>query len=203
VSAPSSPEPRFGNRYGCLVVALGIATLAGCLVWAVRRPVVGVPALIAAVAAAAWLMRHATRREREEGRREVARLKAIAAPNGDAWRALLEAEGLGTHAEYLSTGGTEHRHKLLGFADTIQGPMDLEVELVTNGIYCGDPKGYADPRAKELEKNQKQWRLLFQLDSDEAATMMWGDLGRLYFWIREGDLQEQRFDRTWTILQSH
>ena len=76
-------------------------------------------------------------------------------------------------------------------------------ELVTNGIYCGDPKGYADPRAKELEKNQTQWRLLLQLDSDEAASMMWGDLGRVYFWIRERDLQDQRFDRTWTILQCH
>ena len=30
---------------------------------------------------------------------------------------------------------------------------------------------------------------------------MWGDVGRLYFWIRDADLRARRFDATWLILQ--
>lgn len=31
--------------------------------------------------------------------------------------------------------------------------------------------------------------------------MMWGDLGRLYFWIRDDDLAARRFEKAWLILQ--
>ncbi|NOT29697.1 MAG: DUF1963 domain-containing protein [Planctomycetes bacterium] len=79
--------------------------------------------------------------------------------------------------------------------------MELECQLVTNGVYCGDSSGYQEPRAKELEAGQTEWRLLLQLDSDERAKMMWGDAGRLYFWIRESDLCEHDFDKAWLILQ--
>lgn len=105
--------------------------------------------------------------------------------------------------EYLSSGGAGPSHKLLGFADPVQSPMELECQLVTNGIYCGDPSGYEGPRVAQLTPGQAEWRLLLQLDSDESARMMWGDAGRLYFWIRESDLREQRFDRAWLILQCH
>lgn len=37
--------------------------------------------------------------------------------------------------------------------------------------------------------------LLMQVDSDEAAGMTWGDMGRLYFWISPDDLEVRRFDR--------
>ncbi len=96
---------------------------------------------------------------------------------------------------------TGETNKLLGHSDNIQGPMELECELVTNGLYCGDGSGYNDPRAKELEKNKDNWILLFQVGSNEEAGMMWGDAGRLYFWIRKDDLKSQRFDKCWLILQ--
>jgi uncharacterized protein YwqG len=63
------------------------------------------------------------------------------------------------------------------------------------------PQGLADPRAKELEKNAHEWWLLLQVDSDDRASMMWADLGRVYFWIRGEDLRERRFERAWAILQ--
>ena len=105
--------------------------------------------------------------------------------------------------DYLASGGGPTAHKLLGHAQPVQGAMELECALVTHGLYCGDRTGYEDPRAAEAGKQAERWRLLLQLDTDDGASMMWGDVGRLYFWIREDDLQARRFDRTWTILQCH
>jgi uncharacterized protein YwqG len=90
---------------------------------------------------------------------------------------------------------------LLGHPDQIQGDMQLECALVTNGIYCGDPSGYSDPRVGTLKKGAGSWRLLLQVFSESSAGMMWGDLGCLYYWIHEDDLKAGNFDRVWTILQ--
>jgi len=92
-------------------------------------------------------------------------------------------------------------NKLLGYSDNIQNEMELECELVTNGLYCGDASGYNDPKAKQLEPNAKNWQLLLQIDSNEENGMMWGDLGRLYFWIKRDDLLNRKFDRSWFSLQ--
>jgi uncharacterized protein YwqG len=72
---------------------------------------------------------------------------------------------------------------------------------VTNGLYCGNETGYRDKRAAQLADGADDWQLLFQLDSDDKADMMWGDAGRLYYWIRKQELARQSFDNTWTILQ--
>ena len=42
----------------------------------------------------------------------------------------------------------------------------------------------------QLKPNAKDWRLLLQIDSNEENNYMWGDSGRLYFWIRKVDLAE-------------
>ena len=95
-------------------------------------------------------------------------------------------------------------HKFLGHSNNVQGQMELDCELVTNGLYLGDPSGYNDPRAKGLEKNANDWTLLLQIDSDYDQTgMMWGDAGRLYFWIRTEDLKNSNFDSGWCILQCY
>lgn len=79
------------------------------------------------------------------------------------------------------TGGNHH---LLGHSDNVQGDMQLEAQLVTNGLYCGNETGYKDPRRKALESGADDWMLLLQLDSDDTAEFMWGDCGMLYYWIR-------------------
>lgn len=94
-------------------------------------------------------------------------------------------------------------NKLLGHSDNIQGDMQLECQLVSNGLYCGDSSGYESPDRAKLEKDAKDWRLLLQIDSDENAQMMWGDVGRLYFWIKENDLRLKNFDKVWMILQCY
>ncbi|MBN8822380.1 MULTISPECIES: YwqG family protein [unclassified Spirosoma] len=92
-------------------------------------------------------------------------------------------------------------NKLLGYSDNIQNEMELECELVTNGLYRGDPSGYNDLKVKALEPNAKNWRLLLQIDSNEENEMMWGDCGRLYFWIKKDDLLNKQFDKSWFSLQ--
>jgi uncharacterized protein YwqG len=92
-------------------------------------------------------------------------------------------------------------HQLLGHADQIQNDMQLECQLVTNGINCGGPEGYADPRRESLEEGAAAWRLLLQIDTDENTDMEWGDSGRLYYWINNKSLRAQAFEDTWLILQ--
>ena len=95
------------------------------------------------------------------------------------------------------------RHQLGGLPVLVQATsMELQCQLVTHGLYCGDATGYEDPRAKELAPGATDWLLLFQVDSDENPDMMWVDGGLIYFWIRRQDLVGGRFDQSWLILET-
>jgi uncharacterized protein YwqG len=96
-------------------------------------------------------------------------------------------------------GGAEHQ--VLGHPSPIQGDMQLECQLVSHGLYCGDPSGYTDPRARALETGAGDWHLLLQVDTDDTSEMMWGDCGRLYFWITDDALRRRAFEECWMILQ--
>lgn len=101
-----------------------------------------------------------------------------------------------------SSNGNDLINRILGYPDPIQGDMQLECQLASNGLFCGDSTGYQDPRRKELEPDSVNWQLLFQLDSEEENTgMCWGDVGRLYFWIHQKALFNKDFEKTWMILQ--
>lgn len=98
--------------------------------------------------------------------------------------------------------GDDPRHQMFGNPIPVQGDeMELECQLVSNGVYCGNPEGYHSSRAAELAEGAGNWRLLLQLDSDDGAGMMWGDLGSLYFWVREEDARRADFTNVWMILQ--
>ncbi len=66
------------------------------------------------------------------------------------------------------------RHRLLGHPDLVQD----------------DPRDDAHA-------------LLLQVDSEDAARMTWGDLGRLYYLISPADLRAGRFEASRCVLQSH
>lgn len=95
--------------------------------------------------------------------------------------------------------------KLLGYADTIQGEMLQECVRVTNGIYCGGVDQGDPDQLAVLRGQEKDWRLLFQLDlvESEGFELMFGDCGRIYFYIRQDDLKNRRFDKVWLILQCY
>lgn len=77
-------------------------------------------------------------------------------------------------------------HQLLGWAFTIQGPMEDDCQ-----------------RSIPSTKGLNAWRILFQIRADEQADMEWGDVGYLYFWIRQEDLERQDFSKAWMISQCH
>ena len=97
-------------------------------------------------------------------------------------------------------------HKLLGYADIIQNEMLSDCERVSRGLYCGDPKSYQETPADEelsIQNSAKDWLLLLQLTTltKDDWELMWGDCGKLYFYIRKQDLAEKRFENAWFSLQ--
>jgi len=93
-------------------------------------------------------------------------------------------------------------HQIGGYPNPMQGDeMELDAQLASNGLYCGDSSGYNDIRASSLKDGSKDWQLLLQLDSDDPAGMMWGDAGMIYFWIKTQDLMAHDFSKVWMVLQ--
>jgi uncharacterized protein YwqG len=100
--------------------------------------------------------------------------------------------------------GEGPKHQMGGFPQPVQGDdMELECQLASHGLYCGDPSGYEDPKAAALEAGAADWRLLLQLDTDDDLEVMWGDAGTLYFWVREQDAKRGDFANAWLVLQCY
>jgi len=96
--------------------------------------------------------------------------------------------------------------KLLGYANLVQDSMLLECEEVSNGIYRGDDSvKIPEDDASRYKKNCTQWQLLFQMDSItiKGYELDWGDMGRIYFYIKKNDLLNQNFDNCWLIQQCY
>jgi len=100
-------------------------------------------------------------------------------------RKLTDAEEQAYHkiqTQLSETAGTTHHipiHRLLGYADPVQWDM-----------------------YDELSGPSTAWHLLFQVDSDSVPGTAWGDTGRIYYWIRQEDLQQCDFSQVRLILQS-
>lgn len=116
---------------------------------------------------------------------------------------LSEAEG-NAYANLLDAlDRSEPIHRLLGYPEPIQGDMQGECQFVANGVFVGGGADVSEARREELEKGITDWQLLFQLDSDESMATMWGDAGRVYFWIREQDLKNRDFAKVMLVLQCY
>ena len=109
--------------------------------------------------------------------------------------------------ERLGIKRPENRSKLLGWADVIQGDMTSECELIARGYTSYEVWNSGNFPKEELEKIETaadKWKLLFQLDTveQEGLSLMFGNYGRIYFYIRKEDLRAKRFDRVWLMVQS-
>ena len=106
------------------------------------------------------------------------------------------------HAQ-LECDDNQPVHRLFGHPQEIQNDMRLLCEMATNGIYCGTPEPFKAAREKGMDVTARRWKLLAQFDSDEGLSWMWGDRGRLYFWIPVDDLEAGRFERVWGEQQCY
>lgn len=86
----------------------------------------------------------------------------------------------------------EGRNKILGWADVIQDNMTVQCEEMRESDSDYLP-------AETLG----EWQLLLQLSSIEHDDfeLLFGDCGKLYFYIKKVDLQNRNFDDVWCILQ--
>lgn len=91
--------------------------------------------------------------------------------------------------------------QLLGHPHPIQDVMSIQCALASNGISLGRSLNWEHPRIVELSSKALDWRLLFQIASDDSMEMMWGDCGCLYFWITSDALKAREFDKCWMVLQ--
>lgn len=109
-------------------------------------------------------------------------------------------------AEYGCTppeDGWSETSKLLGWPNTIQGPMEYECEAVSRGLYCGEPQEISAELRAEIEQASQDWLLLFQMGTVEHDDfeLMFGDVGHIYYWIKKQDLAAGNFNNVWLILQ--
>lgn len=96
-------------------------------------------------------------------------------------------------------------HRVLGHPDGIQGCMQRTVQFVSRDEHlpAGVYSYYEHPRAEELIPGAMEWELLLQFDSDRRLGVMWGDAGKLFFWVHRSDLQHRNFGNAWLFLQCH
>lgn len=103
----------------------------------------------------------------------------------------------------------ENCSKLLGWADIIQNSMAAQCDLVSQGYYLGSGNDWRrvpnDIRKQAEETALDRWVLLFQLDTveNEDFELMFGDCGRIYFFITKEDLLACSFDKVWLVLQCY
>jgi uncharacterized protein YwqG len=75
-------------------------------------------------------------------------------------------------------------HRIGGYPDYIQHDPRLEADRSAPGNATG-------------------WELLFRVDSEESTSICWGDVGRVYFLIRQDDLLYRKFENTWLDADCH
>lgn len=91
-------------------------------------------------------------------------------------------------------------NRLLGHPDQIQGDMQRSCEIKSKRVPVSSVQDPAMRAQQTLDATK--WRLLLQIDSEEANTgIMFGDVGRIYFWIHEDDLESGQFDRVVCEMQ--
>lgn len=103
---------------------------------------------------------------------------------------------------YFDWLGDEAEHQIGGYPRPVQGDsMELECQLASNGVYCGDGSAYQSDEGKRLASGARDWRLLLQFSTDDDLGVMWGDAGDLYFWVKEQDSKKANFSNVWLVLQ--
>ena len=98
-------------------------------------------------------------------------------------------------------------HKLLGYADIIQGEMLTECESIgrMRGGYTRSYGNVSDEVSSDIKRCAGNWTLLLQLSTITKGDYEWmfDDGGMLYFYIKKDDLAAKRFDKTHFSVQCY
>lgn len=92
-------------------------------------------------------------------------------------------------------------HQIAGYPNPMQGDdMELIAQSAVSDSMRNQPS--AEARKAAIRSAAKDWRLLFQVDSDEDLGFSWGgDWGLLYFWVHAERAREGDFRDVWLVLQ--
>jgi hypothetical protein len=106
---------------------------------------------------------------------------------------------LGTIAD--APAPNEVQHRIGGYPNEIQPErMWLSCEHLARDL--PDPV-WGVEIAPAIARAAKEWRLLLQIDSDDALKMNFGDGGRLYVFIRERHARTADFSKTVSLWQTY
>lgn len=120
-------------------------------------------------------------REREEQRRQ-AYFDLL-----DAWDEVIAVRG--------------PNHQIGGWPRLQQAPIWRECDVVSRGLSLGNPQQANDPRVRALRNTESDWALLLQLDTDDDVGWMWGDVGTLYYALRQSLQRPAAFADAWMVFQ--
>lgn len=96
------------------------------------------------------------------------------------------------------------RHQMGGYCNPVQNAgMELDCEAAFRGVDRPYPGDAETPQTKALRASASDWKLLLQIDSDDDLQIMWGDVGCLYFWVRQQDSIRKDFSKVCVIMQCH
>lgn len=121
----------------------------------------------------------------------------------------LDASELGlTDSDYLDLDAMadappadETQHRIGGYPNEIQPErMWLSCEHLARGL--PEPV-WGEQIPPAIQRAAKQWRLLLQIDSDDALKMNFGDGGRLYIFIRARHARAGDFSKTVSLWQTY
>lgn len=130
---------------------------------------------------------------------DLAAIMKVREPASDFFDAYMAAR------RELGLEDSGNRSKLLGWPDLIQGNACFDCEMAARGFYLGGDRDVPPPQVRQevWESAVESWQLLFQLDTVERDDfqLMFGDCGRVYFYVRKDDLRAGQFDRVWLVLQ--
>lgn len=102
---------------------------------------------------------------------------------------------------------TDSMHRTLGWADLVQNNTTWRCEILSQGYSFGAEYAKIPEQIRNASKvpSVHRWKLLFQLGTvkEDNFTLMFGDAGKIYFYIPEEDLKARRFDRVCGEMQCY
>lgn len=119
-------------------------------------------------------------------------------PAGKTWDDLFELEQLSDYS-YPNPNYGFIVNRLLGYNYGIPADMQLKCQLI---VETGRPYNATKEQREHAKQRKDDWQLLFQMDSDENAGMMWSDAGVMCFYVRRQDLETRNFDHTCLVFFS-